>query len=119
MAQQKSPEDIKRELRGPVNPIPTPFLADGQLDWQGFRNIIEIGITGGSPVSLLTYGDGQFDFLSDDEVAQLTRCLVEQTNGRALTVAARYLRLPLDSATDEEVENLKEPLDKLGLIVRP
>lgn len=29
MAQQKSPEDIKRELRGPVNPIPTPFLADG------------------------------------------------------------------------------------------
>ena len=88
MSSQKSPEDIKRELRGPVNPIPTPFLADGQLDWEGFRNIIEIGITGGSPVSLLTYGDGQFDFLSDDEVAQLTRCLVEQTAGRALTVAA-------------------------------
>ena len=88
MTPQKSPEDIKRELRGPVNPIPTPFLADGQLDWVGFRNIIEVGITGGSPVSLLTYGDGQFDFLSDDEVAQLTRCLVEQTAGRALTVAA-------------------------------
>ena len=34
-------------------------------------------------------------------------------------VAARYLRLPLDSATDEEVERLKEPLDKLGLIVKP
>ena len=34
-------------------------------------------------------------------------------------VAARYLRLPLDSASDEEVEKIKEPLDGLGLLVKP
>lgn len=82
------PKAIKVRLDGPVNSIPTPFLQDGQVDWQGVRNIIEVGIDGGSQVSLLTYGDSQFDHLSDDEVAELTRCLVDQVKGRALTVAA-------------------------------
>jgi dihydrodipicolinate synthase/N-acetylneuraminate lyase len=82
------PETIKDRLDGPVNSIPTPFHANGDIDWQGVRNIIDVGIAGGSDVSLLTYGDSQFDHLSDDEVAELTRCLVDQVKGRALTVAA-------------------------------
>ena len=82
------PETIKDRLDGPVNSIPTPFQANGDIDWQGVRNIIDVGIAGGSDVSLLTYGDSQFDHLSDDEVAELTRCLVDQVKGRALTVAA-------------------------------
>ena len=88
MPERKSPEEVKVGLHGPVNTIPTPFLTDGQIDWKGFRTIVEIGITGGSQVSLLTYGDSQFDFLTDDEVMELTRCLVDQAGGRALTVAA-------------------------------
>lgn len=83
-----TPSEIKKRLEGPVNSIPTPFLRTGEVDWQGARNVIETGILGGSTVSLLTYGDSQFDFLSDEEVAQLTKTLVEQTKGRALTVAA-------------------------------
>ena len=50
---------------------PTPFLPSGEIDREGVANIIETGITGCSQVSLRTYGDSQFDFLSDDEVAQL------------------------------------------------
>ena len=88
MGHRKSPEEIRAALTGPVNSIPTPFLADGKLDMAGFRNIIEVGLAGGSEVSLLTYGDSQFDFLSDEEVEELTRCLVQTTAGRALTVAA-------------------------------
>lgn len=83
-----TPDEIKDKLTGPVNSIPTPFLKDGQIDWDGFRNIIEVGISGGSGVSLLTYGDSQFDHLSDEEVAELTKCLVDHVAGRALTVAA-------------------------------
>lgn len=84
----KRPDEIKDFLDGPVNSIPTPFLLDGEIDWQGVRNIIEVGIAGGSRVSLLTYGDSQFDHLSDEEVEELTRCLVDHVKGRALTVAA-------------------------------
>ena len=88
MPPAKNPEEIKAQLEGPVNSIPTPFLSGGELDWEGIANIIETGISGGSQVSLLTYGDSQFDFLSDDEVTQLTRFLVDRVDGRALTVAA-------------------------------
>jgi len=88
VAEPLSPDEIKSRLTGPVNSIPTPFLADGRIDLEGFRNIIEVGIIGGSGVSLLTYGDSQFDHLSDDEVAELTRTLVDQAAGRALAVAA-------------------------------
>ena len=85
---QTQPQTIKDRLDGPVNSIPTPFLANGDIDIDGVRNIIDVGIAGGSEVSLLTYGDSQFDHLSDEEVAELTRCLIDQVKGRALTVAA-------------------------------
>ena len=88
MSQAKTPDEIGELLEGPVNSIPTTFLPDGELDWEGIGNIIDMGIEGGSQVSLLTYGDSQFDFLSDEEVAQLTRFLVERVGNRALTVAA-------------------------------
>lgn len=82
------PEDVKDRLHGPVNSIATPFRKDGALDERGFRNIVETGIVGGSGVALLTYGDSQFDTLSQAEVVTITRWLVSQSRGRALTVAA-------------------------------
>jgi dihydrodipicolinate synthase/N-acetylneuraminate lyase len=80
--------ELRARVQGPVNSIYTTFTRDGALDWPGIRAMIEAGVAGGSEVSLLTYGDSQFDSLSDQEVADLTRVLVEQTAGRALTVAA-------------------------------
>ena len=88
MSPVKTPDEINAQLAGPVNSIPTTFLPDGQLDWEGIGNTIDTGISGGSAVSLLTYGDSQYDFLSDEEVAQLTRFLVDRVNHRVLTVAA-------------------------------
>lgn len=81
-------EELRARVRGPVNSIYTTFTRDGDLDWSGIRNMIESGIAGGSGICLLTFGDSQLDFLSDAEVAELTRVVVEQTAGRALTVAA-------------------------------
>lgn len=85
---RKSVEEIKALLDGPVNSIFTSFLPDGEVDWAGVRNQIEVGISGGSGVSLLTLGDSQLGYMSEAEVAELTRVLVNQTRGRALTVAA-------------------------------
>ena len=33
MPPAKNPEEIKAQLEGPVNSIPTPFLSGGELDW--------------------------------------------------------------------------------------
>ena len=82
------PDEIARALEGPVNSIPTTFLPSGELDWDGIARVIETGIAGGSRVACLTYGDSQYDFLSDDEVAALTRFTLGRARGRALVVAA-------------------------------
>jgi len=87
-------QDIRDRLAGPVTSVPVTFTADGEVNWDGVCNTIEAGIAGGSNVSLLTYGDGQFDLLSDAEHARLTRTLIEQSAGRSLTVAANR-RWPL------------------------
>lgn len=88
MAVDPKIQKIRSGIIGPVNSIPTPFTRTGDIDWNGVRNIIEVGITGGSEVSLLTYGNSQFDFLNDQEVAELTKVLVQQVRGRAVTVAS-------------------------------
>src|SRR6476659_10352529 len=80
--------ELRARVRGPVNSIYTTFTRDGDLDWPGIRNMIDMGIAGGSDICLLTFGDSQLDFLNDAEVAELTRVVVEQTAGRTLTVAA-------------------------------
>jgi dihydrodipicolinate synthase/N-acetylneuraminate lyase len=71
-----------------VNSIPTPFLPDGEIDRDGVRNIIDKGIGGASTVACLTAGDSQLGYLTDDEIKELVRILVEHTGGRSLTVAA-------------------------------
>jgi dihydrodipicolinate synthase/N-acetylneuraminate lyase len=81
-------QELRARVRGPVNSIYTAFGRNGEFDWPGIRTQIENGIAGGSDVSLITHGDSQLDFLSDQEVAELTRVLVEQAAGRAITVAA-------------------------------
>ena len=85
---RKSIDDIKAQLDGPVMSIPTSFLADGSIDYDGVANVIEVGIASGTQVSLLTIGDSQLAFMRDQEVADITRFVVDRAGGRSLTVAA-------------------------------
>ncbi|MCY4114775.1 MAG: dihydrodipicolinate synthase family protein [Chloroflexi bacterium] len=86
-----TPDEIKTQLEGPVMSIPTSFLADGPIDYDGVANIIETGIAGGTQVALLTIGDSQFAYMREQEVADITRFVVERTAGRAMVVAATGL----------------------------
>ncbi len=86
-----TPDEIKTHLEGPVMSIPTSFLADGAIDYDGVANIIETGIAGGTQVALLTIGDSQFAYMREQEVADITRFVVERTAGRAMVVAATGL----------------------------
>ena len=68
--------------------VHTPFTRDGAIDFDSLRGLVELGIDGGSTTMLLTYGDSLFSLLTDDEVAEVTRVVAEQTAGRAAVVAA-------------------------------
>ena len=66
----------------------TPFGADSEIDFTSLRGLVEGGIAAGSTTMLLNYGDSLFSLLTDDEVAEATRVVTEQTAGRAAVVAA-------------------------------
>lgn len=83
----KSIQEIRDLIEGPVNSIFMPFTRDGEIDQSGVCNMIERGIAGGSNVTMLTYGNSQVEFLTDQELADVTRLVAGQSKGRALTVA--------------------------------
>ncbi|MSS72920.1 MAG: dihydrodipicolinate synthase family protein [Candidatus Latescibacteria bacterium] len=81
-------DEIRARIRGPVCSFPTPFTRDGEIDEVASGRVIDLAVSGGSDIILLTYGDSLFTILTDEEVARLTRRVAEQTGGRALVVAA-------------------------------
>lgn len=83
-----SPDEIRARIAGPVCSFPTPFTRHGAIDERAARHIIDVAIAGGSDIIMLTLGDSLFTILTDDEVACLTRLVVEHVAGRALVVAA-------------------------------
>ena len=80
--------EVREALTGPVASLSTPFTRDGDVDYAGLRQLIDGNLAGGSKSALLTYGDSLFSLLSDDEIAEVTRVVADQTGKRGLTVAA-------------------------------
>jgi len=82
---------VRYALTGPVASLRTPFSRDGTIDHDGLRSLIDFVIDGGSKAAVLTAGDSHLIALSDAEIAEATRTMVEHVRGRALTVVAdRY-----------------------------
>jgi 4-hydroxy-tetrahydrodipicolinate synthase len=83
-----SVEEAKSALAGPIASVSTPFKRDGSIDYKSLDNIVEFIIEAGSGTVLLTYGDSLYSLLTDDEIAGITKRVIQQTKGRAMTVAA-------------------------------
>jgi 4-hydroxy-tetrahydrodipicolinate synthase len=81
-------QELRTLLTGPVMSVHTPFTREGAIDYDSLRGLVDRGIDAGSTTMLLTYGDSLYSLLTDDEVADVTRVVAEQTAGRAAVVAA-------------------------------
>jgi dihydrodipicolinate synthase/N-acetylneuraminate lyase len=79
---------VRRSLSGPISAVHPTFRRDGALDFDGLRAEVEHNLAAGSGVMLLTYGDSLHSLLTDTEVGELLRAVVDQTRGRAMVVAA-------------------------------
>jgi len=131
-------EVVKKALTGPIASVSTPFKQDGSIDYKSLANIVEFIIEAGSGTVLLTHGDSLYSILTDDEIAEITRRVIKQTAGRAMTVAAgnwwlgksmefaeyarvlgadMYMPLPPDWANSDSVENLVEYYTKISEII--
>ena len=72
---------------GPCNSVPTIFHEDGTVDYPAIRNLIDFSIDGGCDVIMLTWGDSLISLLTDDEVAELHRVVIDHTGERAVMIA--------------------------------
>lgn len=79
---------VREALTGPISSIRTPFLRDGSVDHDGLRSVVDANIAGGSGTMLLTAGDSHYIALSDDEIAEVSKTVVDHTAGRAMVVTA-------------------------------
>lgn len=94
-------------LTGPVASLRVPFRRDGDLDIAGLRRAVAFDLDAGSRTILQTYGDSLHSLLTDAEVGEVTRLVVEETAGRALVVAAdRQWATPREVAFAREMRAL-------------
>ena len=82
------PDDLRDALNSPVPSIRTPFTADGEIDFDGVRSQVDFLLEGGARTLMLTGGDSLHTLLTDDEVAELARVVIEHNRSRAKIIAA-------------------------------
>ena len=83
----KDPDEIRDRIRGPVNTLLTTFTKDGDVNHDGARASIDRSLDAGCDVIMITWGDGLVSLLTDDELAELHRTVVEHVGDRAVTIA--------------------------------
>lgn len=74
-------------MRGPVPSISVPFTKAGEVDHAGLANFVEFLIENNASTLLITLGDSLFSILTDTEIEDITRTVIQQNRGRALVVA--------------------------------
>ena len=82
------PPEIRAALSGPWPSIRTPFNRDGQIDFDALRRQLDFVIQAKAKAVVLTWGDSLFSILTEDEIAQITKIVVQHVNRRAFVVAA-------------------------------
>jgi 4-hydroxy-tetrahydrodipicolinate synthase len=87
-AKQGCPAETRVALSGPWPSIATPFTRAGQIDFDALRGQLDFVIGAKAKAVVLTWGDSLFSILTEDEIAQITKVVVQHVNRRAFVVAA-------------------------------
>jgi dihydrodipicolinate synthase/N-acetylneuraminate lyase len=83
---------VKEALAGPVPSVVTPFNKDGSVSFEGLRGVVAFLIEKArAKTLLLTHGDSLFSIIDDDEVEEITSCVVKEAAGRAMVIACGKL----------------------------
>ena len=80
-------DQIKIALAGPIASVQTLFNEDGSISFDGLRRLVHHYIDAGAGALLLTWGNSLFAILSDRDIGDITRAVVEYAAGRVVVVA--------------------------------
>jgi dihydrodipicolinate synthase/N-acetylneuraminate lyase len=86
---RESLPQIRAALGGPWPSIRTPFTSQGEIDFDAMRRHLDFMIERAKAKAVvLTWGDSLYSLLTDEEIAQVTKVVVQFVDKRALVVAA-------------------------------
>lgn len=77
---------VREAITGGLPSISTSFKENGDIDWEAIATNVEFLIASGAKTILLTYGDSLLSILTDQEVVELTKFVVQCTNHRAMVI---------------------------------
>lgn len=80
--------ELASRLAGPLTSVRVGFLRDGAIDQPGLRRYVDRCVEHGATGLVLTYGDSLYSLLTDDEVVEVTRVVVDQLDRRLPLIAA-------------------------------
>jgi 4-hydroxy-tetrahydrodipicolinate synthase len=80
---------IRAALSGPWPSIRTLFTHQGDIDFDAMRRHLDFMVERAKAKAVvLTWGDSLYSLLTDEEIAQVTKVVVQHVNKRAFVVAA-------------------------------
>jgi 4-hydroxy-tetrahydrodipicolinate synthase len=79
---------VYQRLHGPQAAITVPYNADLSVDYDTLAMWVDYVCESRPPILFFTYGDGEVDALSEEEIAQINVTVSKQARGRALVVGA-------------------------------
>jgi len=105
-------------LNGPVFPIPTFFLKNGSIDWNGLKRYCSFLVNNGVKNVMTTVGTSRFNLLSLDEINEINRVIANELNGKAFVITSTASFGDFKS-TIENVKLSKKNGSNASLIVYP
>lgn len=80
--------ELQEALSSLIPSVRVAFQENGEIDYSGTRNYVERCIQNGSKALMLTFGDSLYSVITDAELAEVTRVVIDQARGRAKVIAA-------------------------------
>lgn len=90
-------------ITGPVIPLPTPFTADGAVDYAAMDSYVRFLVTNGIRNVMTTVGTSRYNLLTEDEVKRINETVVKAAEGKAITIVAN----PQVGGTSKAIEFAK------------
>ncbi|KPA10242.1 Dihydrodipicolinate synthetase [Candidatus Magnetomorum sp. HK-1] len=88
------------KIKGPVFPIPTPFMEDGSIDYSCLKDYVKFLVKSGAKTLLVTVGTSRFNVLTIDEMKRVNHTVVESANGNCMVIVASPATGPTKQAID-------------------
>jgi len=77
---------VREALTGYVPSIGAPFLQSGEIDYKSLKTYVDFLIESGAKALLLTLGDSLLTILTDEEILEMTKAVVDAANHRAMVI---------------------------------